>query len=123
MDWARYKALCDAPEVFSRWMLEQTLELLGDAHPAAALEATLRGAPLEKPADHRGGAATDMFVLALPITEVRAVVEAVAHAVARGETTGATRQRGLGGFVEAWSEYERHLMLRHGADPACSPRS
>ena len=27
MDWERYKSLCDSPQVFSRWMIEQSVEL------------------------------------------------------------------------------------------------
>jgi hypothetical protein len=123
MDWARYKALCDSPEVLSRWMIEQTLELLGDADAAAALRAVLGGAPLEKPSDHRGGMATDMFVLALSLGQVRAISEAVQGAVASGQTTSGTRTRGLGGFVEAWDEYQRHLARRPDVEVPCSPRS
>ena len=73
MDWERYKALCDAPDVCSRWLLEQTLELL-EAHPAAErLRDAMAAEPVEKPPDHRGGAPTDMFVLNLSLDEVAGV--------------------------------------------------
>jgi hypothetical protein len=112
MDWERYKGLCDSPEVCSRWMIEQTLELLGDVDVAVSLRSTLRGKPLDKPSDHRGGAATDMFVLTLSLDDARAIGAAVQTALASGQTTSGTRARGLGGFAEAWDEYRRHLTRR-----------
>ena len=45
MDWRTYKKLADQPEVFSRWMLEQTLELIernGAAPALASAAAHLR---------------------------------------------------------------------------------
>jgi hypothetical protein len=106
MDWSAYKSLCDSPHTFSRWMLEQSIELLADEAPLAArVAAVLRNAPLEKPADHRGGAMTDMFAVALSVAEARAIDAAVTRAVAQGRTTTGTRSRGLGGFREAWHEF------------------
>jgi hypothetical protein len=131
MDWQRYKALCDTPNVCSRWLLLQTLELVRDDALAARLRDHLTGEPLPKPTDHRGAAETDMFPMSLELHEVRAVRALVEQAAGRGVTTSGTRSRGLGGFVEAWLEYERYLERRPGADrgaaPAgtstCSPRS
>lgn len=123
MDWERYKALCDTPDVCSRWLLEQTLELLDDPTLAAGLRAALRSEPLSKPADHRGGPPTDMFRLALTLADVAAVRCQVERAGAAGRTTSATRGRGLGGFVEAWREYEQFLSRREAGRASCSPRS
>jgi hypothetical protein len=109
MDWPTYKRLCDRPDVWSRWMLEQTAALLADVGLRARLGDFLDAAPLAKPTDHRGGAATDMFTLDLTVVEVAAIrgeIEAARH---RGATSPATRARGLGGFVEAWTEYHRFL--------------
>ncbi len=115
MDWDTYKRLCDQPNVWSRWMLEQTIELLG-ALPAEAaaqqrhtladnLRGVLQTSPLPRPPDHRGGAFVDMFELALPQTLVELAATSVAAAVAQGIRTPATEQRGLGGFTAAWDEY------------------
>ncbi|NIV22844.1 MAG: hypothetical protein GWN51_04180, partial [Gemmatimonadetes bacterium] len=101
----RYKQLCDQPNVFSRWMLHQTIELAGETPVADALAGVLGSPPLEKPDDHRGGPATDMFVLELEAGTRRAVVDLVARARESGAATEATSDRGLGGFVEAWREY------------------
>lgn len=116
MDWDSYKSLCDMPDVLSRWMLEQTVELLmQEPHSKASrllLEQTLREEPLGKPADHRGGSLTDMFRIPLTATEAAAVLEAVARASVAGRRTTATAARGLGGFVEAWSELVHCLVER-----------
>lgn len=121
MDWDRYKRECDSPAVLSRWMLMQTLELLQsvpgarcDIHSQVrhALAATLAGKPLTRPADHRGNTLTDMFPVALTSRQARTVLETVREAVAKGTTTSGTRERGLGGFVEAWSEYSESLSSR-----------
>ena len=105
MDWERYKQLCEQPNVFSRWMLQQTIELLGESPAADRLAGALTAPALEKPRDHRGGPATDMFVLELESGVRRAVLELVVVAREAGAVTRATSGRGLGGFVEAWSEY------------------
>jgi hypothetical protein len=115
MDWQRYKAICDAPDVCSRWLLEQTLELVEGDDVAAHLQADMARPPIDKPADHRGDAATDMFAMTLTHAEVAALRERLERAAAAGETTSATRGRGLGGFVEAWREYEQYLERRAGS--------
>ena len=108
LDWECYKRVCDEPQVFSRWMLEQTRELV-DATLGARIDPVCLGAACDKPADHRGGAATDMFRLSLDVATVRAIHQAVTDAVARNLRTTGTEGRGLGGFEEAWAEYLRSL--------------
>jgi limonene-1,2-epoxide hydrolase len=110
MDWNEYKALCDSPPVFSRWMLEQSVELLVDEpRLASALANLLETSPIEKPRDHRGGAATDMFVVSLSARESREIFAAIGTAIDDGRTTTATRARGLGGFRETWREYAAYV--------------
>lgn len=108
LDWDTYKQLCDTPGTFSRWMLEQTMELL-EGGTYRRLSEALEGEPLGKPGDHRGGAPTDMFILTLSQHEAAAIAARVVGAAANGETTSGTRQRGLGGFQEAWLEYAQSL--------------
>ena len=120
MDWDGYKARCDSPEVWSRWMLLQTLELLSvEAEVGAPLRRALAGEPLAKPPGHKGGAATDMFELWLDEAQAEAVLGAVSRAVERGAETEGTRGRGLGGFLEAWEEYRRFI----GEGGPCSQES
>ena len=105
MDWERYKAICDEPCVVSRWLLEHTaatLEQNADG-AASALAATLRVAankpPLPKPADHKGGAETDMFQTPVPLT----VAQAVLAAMQRPDATPSALP--LKGAAAAWAEY------------------
>jgi len=109
MEWDEYKRLCDRPDVWSRWMLTQTTELLvrADRRELARLIDVSSRAPLPKPADHRGDDGTDMFELALTQAEIAAIARTVTASVDAGERTTGTRARGLGGFVEAWNEYLR----------------
>ena len=109
MDWECYKRLCDEPNFWSRWMLEQTLELLEHAEVSKAIKHAMVRAPLAKPVDHRGGRATAMFELSLTLTEAIKASELVTEAIAGGKTTTGTKNRGFGGFREAWEEYRRFL--------------
>ncbi len=59
-------------------------------------------------------AATDMSAMTPTHAEVAALRRRVEQAAAAGETTSATRGRGLGGFIEAWREYEQYLERRGG---------
>ena len=106
VDWTRYKAVCDEPDVLSRWMLEQTSELVADEPSLRAELVRLleRATPLDKPADHRGGSATDMFRVDLTREVVVLLCDRVESAVQVGAATSGTSGRGLGGFVEAWRE-------------------
>jgi len=108
LDWKCYKQICDTPSVFSRWMLEQT-HLLTESSFTPLLEPILQTAPILKPDDHLGNAATDMFTLTLTIEQVQAISNAIDDAVANERRTQATTRRGLGGFSEAWADYVRYL--------------
>ena len=132
MDWDEYKTRCDSPEVWSRWMLGETLELLsGDAELSAALRRAMAGEPIAKPPGHKGGDTTDMFELRLDAAQADAVVARVRRAVERGAETEGTRGRGLGGFLEAWFEYRGFIAARQRSPVdtesrevgACSPES
>lgn len=105
MDWDRYKQLCDQPNVVSRWMLEQTLELVASDRVAGVLREALNQMPLRKPPDHLAGEATSMYVLALSVLQLERIVRLVRAARDARRVTSQTTRRGLGGFVEAWGEY------------------
>ena len=107
MHWALYKALCDQPRVFTRWMLEQTLRLVDDD---LGLMRVLARPPLPKPPGHKGDERTDTFQLTLNRAQIGIILAAIERAVHRGQTTSETAARGLGGFLEAWREYDDWLM-------------
>lgn len=110
MEWDEYKRLCDSPQMFSRWMLEECLELLSsEARLREALAAAMCASPLEKPSDHLGGAQTDMFEVIVAPTDAKAIHTIIGDAVRDGRTTSRTKPRGLGGFEAAWREYVRYV--------------
>jgi hypothetical protein len=51
-----------------------------------------------------------MFTLELELGYAQRLVALIAEASAAGDATPATRQRGLGGFLEAWREYAEFLQ-------------
>ncbi len=92
----------------SRWLLDQTAELLCNAgypESAARLQRITRGDAICKPPGFRGGREADMFQCQLAPREVADIVNVVQAAVGAGAVTRATRERGLGGFLQAWAEY------------------
>ena len=115
MDWSRYKALCDRPDVLSRWMLERTVELLERATPGPddglleAMRAVLGSEPLARPVDHSGPPATDMFRARLDVAVVHATLAEIDGAAAEGWLTAMLGRRSAVGFVTAWREYALHV--------------
>ncbi|XOV84374.1 MAG: hypothetical protein ACFHXK_04505 [bacterium] len=108
MDWPTYKTLSDHPLYWTRWMLEQCIDLLGQMQEddlAACLQRSLYTKPLPVPQDHRGPDATRMYAVQLSHAQSQQVLKALRRAEEIGLSTAATARRGLGGFVAAWSEY------------------
>ncbi len=108
MQWETYKVLCDQPDHWSRWMLEQCADLMAQLQRhdlQALLEAALMQPPLPVPQGHRGPPATHMYKLQLNQSQRQAVLSAVEEAQRKGLATSQTAQRGLGGFVQAWQEF------------------
>lgn len=126
MDWAHYRALCDRPDVVSRWLLETTLAALADsdikldsraqtgspqvasgqlARAGSTLRTALAGAPLPRPPDHRGPTALDMFRLELPAEAARALLDQLESLAATGQLAGALAGRSATAFLAAWREY------------------
>ncbi len=116
MDWDQYKEQCHRPDIWTRWMLEQTLELLpARCALARPLRLALGGAPLAKPLGHQGGAWTDMFRLQIDRALVQAIISTVEQAAARGDETSGAPGRGLSGFVEAWRELDQFITITEEA--------
>ena len=97
MDWDTYKTLCDQPDYWSRWMLEQSSILLHQlSHEALAqrLNAALASVPLEKPDDHLGPPETDMLRLDLGVDQRVTVLAVIKRACEDDLSTPGTIQRG-----------------------------
>lgn len=83
-------------------MLEKTaliVEQGGAGSVSAKLRSACKGAPLEKPTDHKGPVETDMFALTLTRSERVEVLCALDAARSDAKLTNSA------GFVAAWSEY------------------
>lgn len=107
MDWSEYKKLCDQPDYWSHWMLNQCLELIAHSEApdlVAAMQQALATQPLERPEDHRGPQATLMYHLPLSLALSERLLTQIQHAQSDNQTTAATQARGLGGFVAACQE-------------------
>jgi hypothetical protein len=105
MDWARYKALCDRPDVCSRAFLELTLVVLDDGEHARALRRVLDSTPLARPADHTGPPTTDMFLADLDAACVKAIYAAVLVAAESGRLAAVQARASPAGFLAAWREF------------------
>ena len=119
MDWITYKQLCDRPDYWSRWMLEQCIDLLQQLEErslAAALDGVLAGASMDTPADHRGGTATEMYRVALPVSQRQALLQAISGAQARNLRTQQTKNRGLAGFVEVCRDFAEQRSIGEKID-------
>jgi hypothetical protein len=108
MDWPRYRALCDRPDVMSRWLLERTAAVLDaeGAHELARdIRAPLAGDPLPRPPDHRGPADLDMFPVRWPPAIASALAARLDALDARGDLAPALRLPSARGVLAAWREY------------------
>ena len=104
MRWEEYKQLCDHPAVLTRWLIEQTARIC-DPNCSRVLEAVLETAPITKPAEHKGGVATDMFSSSLSRENIELIIEQVQRAVATGERTTGPIERDYTSIEKAWLEY------------------
>lgn len=104
MEWAKYRELCDSPNVFSRWALEQT-KLQVDPDLRRVFDQILISQYVEKPSDHKGDERTDMFVLELDRTAIREIIECLQSAESSNKKTRGSVVRGFDGLIKAWEEY------------------
>ncbi len=111
MDWVTYKSLCDRPDYWSGWMLEQSellLSQLDEQRLVLALRESRAEQPLDVPDGFQGPHHARMYHLSLPPIIRAEVSYAIQQAVEQGLTTPDTADRGLGGFAEAWREFAEH---------------
>ena len=113
MDWQTYKQLCDQPDYWSAWMIDQCCQLLqaSDVPKALAVAQTLqmdRKKPcLPQPADHTGDSRTQMFQVTITLEQCQLLLGVIEHAARQRLFTQGTKSRGLGGFAEACEELIR----------------
>ncbi len=108
MRWEVYKQRCDQPDVVSRWMIEQTAELL-DAGLRERLLAELAEKPIPPPRGHLGDDRADMFVINDLSDVALEISDSVDRAVIAGRRTSATTIHGVGRFGEIWCSYAAYV--------------
>ncbi len=86
----------------SRWLLERTAQLVGGSL-AGVLRAVAAGAPLPKPADHKGGEETDMFEVRLQPGDAATLLRRVREAAGLGPNEAPAGR--LRGVAIAWQEH------------------
>ena len=110
MDWQTYKQLCDQPDYWSAWMIDQCCQLLqaSDVSEATAVDQTLRGdlsRPfLPQPPDHSGDVRTQMYQVTITQEQAQLLLGVIELAACKRAFSQDTQSRGLGGFAEACEE-------------------
>ena len=113
MDWQTYKQLCDQPDYWSAWMIDQCCQLLqaSDVSEALEVDQTLRAdlgrSFLPQPPDHSGDVRTQMYQVTITQEQAQLLLGVIEHAARQGLFTQGTQSRGLGGFAEACEELIR----------------
>ncbi len=113
MDWQTYKRLCDQPDYWSAWMIDQCCQLLqaSDVSEATVVDQTLRSdlsRPfLPQPPNHSGDVRTKMYQVTITQEQGHLLLEVIEHAARQRLFTQGTQSRGLGGFAEACEELIR----------------
>ena len=108
MRWEAYKKQCEQPDVLSRWVIEQTAELLDDDLRGRVL-AELAAEPLPRPSGHLGDSRADMFLLNDLGDVALAISAAVVHAVRGGRRTSAVTNLRMKRFVAVWNNYAAYV--------------
>ncbi len=114
MEASEYKLLQEDPRVFRRVELADTCRHLGKKLPSVSflLARTLNEPPIEKPLLHSGGADSDLFLVQMPLADVREVcgflLDGEAAAVSsEGETTPLASE--IASLVDRWTRYAKSL--------------
>ena len=113
MDWQTYKQLCDQPDYWSAWMIDQCRQLLqaSDVAEATAVDQTLRtdlSRPfLPQPPDHAGDFRTHMYQVTITQEQGQLLLSVIEQATCKRAFSQDTQSRGLRGFAEACEELIR----------------
>ena len=108
MRWEAYKQQCEQRDVLSRWVIEQTAELLDDDLRGRVL-AELAAEPLPRPSGHVGDRRADMFLINDLGDVALAVSAAVGQAVRGGRCTSAATTLGVRRFDAVWRSYAGYV--------------
>ena len=113
MDWQTYKRLCDQPDYWSAWMIDQCCQLLqaSDVSEATvvdqALRADLSRPFLPQPLGHSGDVRTQMYQVTITPEQCQLLLGVIDQAAHQRAFSQNTQSRGLGGFAQACEELIR----------------
>ena len=105
MNWSEYKDICDRTNVFSRWALERTRNLLSQ-EVGTQLERGTRSDAIPKPDDHKGDHRTDMFEVSLNLVTQQAIVNELTQRTEDESAQNHSTMR-ISPLLKAWEELLR----------------
>ena len=119
MDWITYKALCNQPDILTRWALSTSTAMLAP-ELAAPLQACLEQPPLAKPPDLSVPPALDMFALRLQADAAEAILRSLRDE-AQADPARHLRQSQIDHLLVVWSELVDYLAAAETVESApCS---
>lgn len=110
MNWSEYKDICDRTNVFSRWALERTRNLLSQ-ELCKELDRGTGSDAIPKPDDHKGDHRTDMFEVDLGLAIQQAIVHELTQRV-ECESTQSSSSTRISPLLKAWEELLRDSQTK-----------
>ena len=110
MNWSEYKDICDRTNVFSRWALERTRNLLSQ-ELCKDLDRGIGSDAIPKPDDHKGDHRTDMFVVNLDLAIQQGIVDELTQRSERESAQNPATTR-ISPLLKAWEELLRDSHTR-----------
>ena len=110
MNWCEYKDICDRTNVFSRWAIERTRDLLSP-RLCTQLERGTGSDAIPKPDDHKGDHRTDMFEVNLSLATQQAIVDELTQR-SEGESAQNHTTMRISPLLKAWEELLRESQTR-----------
>lgn len=105
MNWSDYKDICDRTNVFSRWALDRTQNLL-TPELSKELELGVVADAIPKPEDHKGDHRTDMFEVNLDVEIQQGIVAELSQQAGRESTQDLSAPK-ISPLLKAWEELLR----------------
>ena len=110
MNWSEYKDICDRTNVFSRWALERTRNLL-PKELSTELDSGTGSDAIPKPDDHKGDHRTDMFEVDLGLAIQQAIVNELTQRSEFESAQNPSTTR-ISPLLKAWEELLRDSQTK-----------
>lgn len=105
MDASEYHRQCQRPDAFPRDVLERCVHWLRDRDPKSAnlLENALSSSPIQKPAEHQGGAESDYFLVRMDPASLDVLIHSLFEAEAEAAAAESPAAGQIADLVDSWS--------------------